>query len=207
LIIASNESWVVPVGGHERRFFVVDVSRDRMQDLPYIAAIKRQFHEEGGREALLHHLLSMDLMDFEVRRAPRTTALIQQQILSLSSEEEWWFGKLCDGQMLDGYHWMTPIEVNRVTNDYLTYTQRVGSRRAHKTSLGRFMRKMAPGIRRKQGIVQEADYESEFGKILRPYFWHMPSLRACRDQWDRLHGKADWPEVDESEDPNVTPAY
>jgi hypothetical protein len=78
VVMASNSDWVVPAGDHERRFFVLDVGDGRMQDTEYFGAIQGQL-DAGGREALLHELLTLELDGFEVRRAPQTEALEDQK--------------------------------------------------------------------------------------------------------------------------------
>lgn len=88
LIMASNSEWVVPAGPMERRFVVLDVAATHAQDTAYFGAIRRQM-VEGGRAALLRMLLDRDLTGFEVRRAPRTAGLADQQERSLTPGDEW----------------------------------------------------------------------------------------------------------------------
>jgi hypothetical protein len=52
----------------------------------------------GGRESLLHHLLTLDLGEWEVRSAPKTEALQEQKMYSLTLEEQWWLERLRDGR-------------------------------------------------------------------------------------------------------------
>jgi Family of unknown function (DUF5906) len=77
LIMASNNEWVVPAGGDERRFFVLDVGDKYAQDTKYFGEMMQQI-ESGGREALLHMLLNRDIANFDVRSAPKTAALKNQ---------------------------------------------------------------------------------------------------------------------------------
>ena len=60
LILATNNDWVVPASAEQRRFVVIDASAARMQDTAYFGAIIHQM-ENGGLEALMHHLQSFDL--------------------------------------------------------------------------------------------------------------------------------------------------
>ena len=100
LIMASNASWVVPAGLDERCFFVLDVSDARAQDTDYFGALKNQLNC-GGREAMLHDLMTIDLSDFEVRKVPQTKALAEQKIHSFGPVESWWFERLQEGRLLD----------------------------------------------------------------------------------------------------------
>jgi hypothetical protein len=57
LLVTGNPAWLVPAGMEERRFAVLDVGEDRMQDHRYFAAIEKQM-AAGGRAALLDYLLN-----------------------------------------------------------------------------------------------------------------------------------------------------
>ena len=81
LIMASNSRWVVPAGADARRYFVLDVAATRMQDGTYFGDINRQM-KNGGAEALLHYLLSLDISDFDVRNVPKTDALADQKAIT-----------------------------------------------------------------------------------------------------------------------------
>lgn len=93
IVLASNDEWVVPAGTDERRFFVLDVGEDKKQDHGYFAAIKNDL-DSGGAENLLHFLLAYDLSGYEVRRAPKTDALAEQQAESLRGIERYVFDLL-----------------------------------------------------------------------------------------------------------------
>lgn len=88
LIMASNSDWVIPAGIGERRFFVLDVSESKMQNTRYFQAIKKQM-DNGGREAFLHLLQNMDLKGYNIRNAPKTSALQDQKQLSMDPLSEW----------------------------------------------------------------------------------------------------------------------
>jgi hypothetical protein len=78
IIMASNSDWVIPAGADARRYFVLNVSDAHKQDGNYFAGIAQQM-DSGGREALLDHLRSRDLSDFNVRLVPQTEALAEQK--------------------------------------------------------------------------------------------------------------------------------
>lgn len=87
VLLASNDDWVVPAGAEERRFFVLDVGEGQKQKTAYFAAIDADL-QAGGYGNLLHHLRTMDLSDFEVRKAPKTEALRDQKRHSLHPYEK-----------------------------------------------------------------------------------------------------------------------
>jgi hypothetical protein len=84
-------------GFDERRFAVLDVSDAHKQDHTYFAAIDHEMNN-GGREALLHHLLNFDLSKVNLRAIPKTGALLEQKIASLSPEAGWLLDLLNRGE-------------------------------------------------------------------------------------------------------------
>jgi Family of unknown function (DUF5906) len=98
IIIASNENWVVPARGLERRFCVLDVSDLHARNVAYFGAMWRQL-ESGGYEGMLHDLLHLDLTDYEIRAVPMTVALQDQMMRSLSTLEAWWYDCLIAGTL------------------------------------------------------------------------------------------------------------
>lgn len=60
IMAASNESWAVPRGIDDRRFFCLDVSPHRKRDAAYFTPLHQEI-EAGAAEALLFDLLAVDL--------------------------------------------------------------------------------------------------------------------------------------------------
>jgi hypothetical protein len=98
LFVTGNRDWMVPAGFGERRFAVVDVGDEHMQDHPYFAAIDAEMNS-GGREALLYHLLNFDLSSVNLRVIPKTAALLDQKIASATPEQAWWLDTLTRGEL------------------------------------------------------------------------------------------------------------
>ena len=183
VIVASNESWVVPAHGLERRFCVLDVSDARAGDTKYFGAIWNQL-ENGGYEAMLNDLLKYDLSRFDVRTAPATTALQEQKLHSLSSFEAWWFGRLQDGQLLH-----SRAGWNRVVWEdlYTDYISEAGEQAV--LNLQRFMTELRKLLRPSQ---LERERIREDGK--RVWVCVFPSLKRCREAWEGHHGvHPNWP--------------
>jgi hypothetical protein len=144
LMVTGEADWQVPAVLRERRFATLEMGEDHIQDHPYFAAIEEEM-SNGGREALLHHLLTFDLTKVELRKIPRTAALAEQQIASLSTENEWWLDVLRPGELPD------PLEIEnrkhccrskRLYESYLHRTNQSGRRRrAMETALGSFLKK------------------------------------------------------------------
>ena len=111
LIIASNEKWVVPTELSDRRFFVLDVAGDRVGDSAYFERLAGEM-DNGGPEALLHLLQTMDVSDFNPRKFPRTKARVSQQLASLEPIMEWLYqfadlgsGPVCSGHQFPEEGW------------------------------------------------------------------------------------------------------
>jgi hypothetical protein len=81
ICLATNLAWAIPASSTARRFFVLDVADTHKQDLPYFKAIADQW-DAGGAAAFLHTLLTTDLAGFDVRKVPKTDALVVQQARS-----------------------------------------------------------------------------------------------------------------------------
>lgn len=198
LMMASNNEWVVPAGADERRFFVLDVGDAKMQDKGYFRAIQKQL-DNGGKEALLHFLMTRDLSDFDVRHFPKTAALQEQKVLSMSPEEQWWFEKLMDGRLVDD-GWQIEITKERLQRDYLNYAERQKiMRRASPTALGKFLKRALPGhLPRAFQKMAEQSEQDQWGqerfRRAKLWFYELPTLEAARKHWDdRFGGPYAWP--------------
>lgn len=106
LILASNEEWVVPASGDERRYAAFDVAPVFQSDGAFWDALHRQL-DAGGRAAMLHDLLAMDIRGWHPQDAvPQTSALSDQKLQSLDSFERWWLDLLEAGSLPDGSAWV-----------------------------------------------------------------------------------------------------
>lgn len=189
LMMASNAQWVVPVQGMDRRFFVLDVVRSRVKDFEYFKKMRADL-ENGGRQNLLHYLLTLDIRDWDHRQIPQTDALREQKMLTFSPEQEWWYRKLDDGMLMRGHsHWQKPVFCDDLLDDYLLYSQRVGvSRRSGATGIGRFLKSIVPsGLRRTQ-LIRKAPNKDGITISSREYAYEFPALQACRELFDQKFG-------------------
>lgn len=202
LIMASNDQWVVPAGADERRYFIIDVGDAAMQNGSYFAAIQKQM-DAGGREAFLHYLMTRDLSGFDVRKFPKTEALQEQKVLSMTPEEQWWFEKLMDGT-LAGDSWGAEVPKADLQRDYTNYCERQRiMRRVSPTALGKFLKRVLPTIypqtfQRMAEVSRMDKFGHESYTKAKTWFYGMPSLKEAREWWDeRFGGPYQWPDVDE----------
>jgi len=99
IIIASNEDWIVPATGDERRFFVLDINGKYRQNKDYFNAF---FHEmnNGGPAAMMYDLLRYDYSGVNLRNAPMTIPLTEQIEFSLPIVWDFWLSVLNRGFLL-----------------------------------------------------------------------------------------------------------
>lgn len=105
LILASNEEWVVPVSGDERRFAVFDVAPVFQGDRAFWDAVHEQL-DAGGREAMLYDLLRRDIRGWHPTQVPQTQALVDQKTDSLAGFDRWWAAVLLSGRLPNGADWV-----------------------------------------------------------------------------------------------------
>ena len=183
LIMATNNDWAVPAGPEERRYFVLSVSDRRMQDTAYFQAITDQMNT-GGRAALLKTLLERDISKTNIRIAPKTRALLRQKEESFSSVEDWLYGKLKEGRILEGHEdWETEIDKQAL---YCNFKEQMDDRHTKDNAFHRRLKRLLPGIR-------EERTTNEFGSRTRVL--KLPSLKECRAKFEaHLNQKVDWEE-------------
>ena len=188
LMMSSNERDAVPAGDHERRFFMLNVGERNKQQTEYFAKIISDL-KSGGYENLLHHLMSIDLSDFNVRVVPHTIGLQKAQEYNLSDDREWLLEKLISGDWLDGQtSWEGPVEKKHLHADYMKHATDVKTRkpRGHR-AFHTFIMEELPGTISKQ-----------LSSGTRPWVFMFPSLTECRRLFDKSRGwNYPWPSVAE----------
>jgi hypothetical protein len=183
LFVTGNPDWQVPAGFEERRFATLDVGEGHMEDHAYFAAIDEEM-DNGGREALLHHLLNFDLTTVDLRTIPKTEALLDQKIASFTPEQGWWFDTLTRGELPWGCDESGCCPVPRLFNRYIKHASRHGARRRQiETVVGMFLNKHVPDLTRKEGHYKAWNkHKGDKGEmVLVPgYIYTFPSLADCR---------------------------
>lgn len=189
LIMTSNENWVVPAGKDERRFCVLDVADHVAGQSGYFGEMDREM-DGGGREALLADLLACDLDAVDLRKIPKTGALLEQKIRSFDSIESWWFERLQAGQTTrKTARWLGEIERELLFEDYLSEADRIGiKRRAAATEVGMTLKRLVPGL----GDIRPRRIGAD-GEQHRVRVYVMPDLAACRAAYEvALQQRIEW---------------
>lgn len=188
VIMASNSDWVVPAGGQSRRFLVLDAGPANLQDTAFFGRVSAQM-ESGGREALLHTLLSRDLTGYDPRAVPKTAALQEQKQHSFSVEEEWLHEALRAGTFRDGEQWPEWLVCSEVYHSFGLHAQSWGrGGRGSVTRLNRLLERL--GVRRKQLSTRAAvvSHDGSVRQVDRPRVFHFPPLDDVREAWSLLMG-------------------
>src|SRR5262249_19628062 len=156
-----------------------------MGDKMYFKAIADEL-DNGGRAALLYHVLNFDLSKVDLRSVPKTKALLEQKLHSLDGEQGWWLGVLTDGELPAARNEPRCCRTQSLFNHYLEETNRTGIKRKRiETLIGTFLNKHVPGLRRSE--------RPGIGRI-----YEFPSLAECRAAFERLiQQEIDWPEQDD----------
>jgi hypothetical protein len=197
-MMASNEDWVAPAGEHERRFAVNNVSDAHIQDKRWFSAIYTQL-EHGGYAAMLHDLLHRDITGWHPRQLPqRTSALLEQQQLSLDPLDSWWI-ELLESGVLEGANPNAPNEAvsNSYEREIIGSDGYGGTRSRYVKQPGLYdqARTISPRLRQHVTDHRFGHFLSKQGcvskKVLQRRGWWFPDLNEARTKWEeRFPG---WP--------------
>lgn len=146
-VFATNERWAINASAESRRFFVLNVSDRRMQDLDYFGVLTEHMFERGGCEALMAELLAVDLSDFRPMAVPKTRALSEQKVQSLKlgdrTVDQWFVECVAAGTMLREVwpaKWTAEPDIDKMYAEYLQFCEST-KKKYPETELG-FMRRM-----------------------------------------------------------------
>lgn len=210
LIMAANDVHVIRATGDERRYLVLDMGQEQQQNADFFGKMMDQL-ENGGYQALLYMLQSVDLEGFNVRNVPQTSALQEQKLLSMGYDEEWWYRKLQDGKVLDNDDtWERYVSTDALVRDYINYMDTwKQSRRGNETSLGKFLNRIVPRLKKvsRRVWVETQDWDGRGKKEQRrANHYDFGTLEECRNAWENQHGVTKWEtnqqlELDTDEEP------
>lgn len=97
LYMTSNADWVVPASGkEEKRYFVADTKTGVVTKAEF-KALYQWYEDGGGREALMHDMVTRDLSDFDNISAPWSAAVETQLEKSLYGLDRYLFDAVVNG--------------------------------------------------------------------------------------------------------------
>ena len=182
LIMASNSDHIVPAALDDRRFFVLEVSGKRCRNFDYFKAINDEM-ESGGREAMLHDLLSLDISKINLRIFPRTSALLDQMLHSMPPDQEFWYQVLRDGGIYGLADWPECIRCDELHRQYMTFSQSKNKwgRPISQEMFGKAIRKLCPDHNPPKKL---RDRKAVNGT--QSWYYFLPPLDACRRHFGRI---------------------
>jgi hypothetical protein len=182
LIVSSNENWAVHLDPDDRRFFVLDVSDARKEDLAYFNAIRQQL-ENGGYEALMHDLLNEDLVGFDPKIMPENFAGFDMKLESATSIDRFVHASLKEGCWDHAYAGpsatLTNVTIDTFYDHYKTWCEREKQLILRKEQVGKRLRAIFPGLATKRTPREE--------NPLRPCIYIFPSLEECRISFEKFY--------------------
>jgi hypothetical protein len=225
VIVASNNEWAVPIDLDDRRFVVLEVSETRKGDYVYFEALIGEI-QNGGTEALIHHLLHLDISGFNPRQMPKTgpqQAKLLAKIHGLHTVGQWWVDCLESGQIMDDFgHGVTstvsgadtweegPITVRKEAL-YESYAGSMRNSRRHvfgKSEFGKKLPKLLGDGFRSVKMASRSSHGPELfparalaaaeKKEKRVNGYRIPGLAECREVFDKLMGQpGSWHEAED----------
>lgn len=182
LVIATNNDWVVPATGKERRYFVMEVSDRKMQDRDYFGKLDGQM-ENGGLEALMYFLRNYRI-DANVGVAPKTDELFKQTILTESPFVRFFYDKLQSGDVPN-----SPVSKKVFQQQFKDYCDSNGEKtyRVAQT-VGSEIKKICPKVKEARLSINGT----------RERCYEFPTLDECRKQFDEYMGMdVEWEQIEE----------
>src|SRR5262249_23588410 len=140
-------------------------------------------------------LLNFDLSSVNLRKIPRTAALLEQKFASATPEQAWWLDTLKRGELPWGTDEPGTCLKKRLFRRYLEHARERGvSRRSTETMLGIFWAKHVPGLDGRVLVNYVASY-SLSGKETkrRGRGYKFPPLDKCRKAFaSMVQQEIDW---------------
>jgi hypothetical protein len=184
LLVTSNADWVWPTDVGDRRLVIFKVKGTYRNNKAYFARLLGELEERDGYGRLLDMLLSREIDAVRLLAPPRTKALEEQAIHSLTAEEEWLLDLLTSGYLPGGVVDAAGNAHVRTGELYEAYRTRRPKYPKSEKAFGLFLRKHLP---RAKGIEPQcerrftnAEWERKQSqrRVLQP-------LAACRARYSR----------------------
>ena len=132
ILLSSNHDWVVPASADERRYFVLDVSSQYLNQPAYFNPLNAEIEKPENQAAFLYDMLHRDISAFEVSKYPNTKALKEQRAQSLHTFGQFWLEVLQRGYLYQSQEtvnqssfgvWINEVSTQLICNGYDQWCQ------------------------------------------------------------------------------------
>lgn len=187
--MCSNENWIVNATRSERRYFILQCSDGKIQDTVYFKTLVDQM-DNGGAQALMSHLLTLDISEIDIRTAPKTKGLAGQLRASFSAFEKWIDYSLQEPKGQHGIQWGSASSSAALIDKYNTWYSEESKRNKF----------IGP-----QGVSHQTKLTQQFKKIFKCNLvrhetlraLELPDLNLARKRFSEfLKIELDWPDDD-----------
>lgn len=192
IVMASNESWVVPASHDERRFAVLDVDEAAWASLPegFFDELNAEM-DGGGHAAMLHDLLAVELAGWHPRRGvPKTRGLMEQKLQSFRQNPMhfFWHRQLEMGRFFESKD--MPVTDDNWADGAVTLTSQ------HKESLVHWLNEQARRMGKRSEYTKHAlaQFLPQVGVDISARdkrggrAWVVPKLSEARSAFERWAG-------------------
>lgn len=205
VIMSSNEDWPVHLDPDDRRFYVLRISENHKEDVPYFEAIQDQLNN-GGYEALLYDLLNEDLTQFDPRRFPGSTEAFDIKIRSADSTHIYIYEALRDGCFYIGIPydnardlgvtqegiWRVRMPKNDIFKDYVVWCKVNGYKHEPNNQFGKVLKKLIPSTTEARPSIAG----------IRVWSYILPSLEDARQEFCKVFKETEriWADEDTTQE-------
>lgn len=165
LIFSSNEDWPVSIDADDRRFMILKVSPKMKENSEYFRELAEEL-KNGGYEALLSHLLSVDLSAVNIRAIPESNDAFEIKLRSAGNGAQYIYEVLLHGHFNVGNasphgYWPDIISKSSVLTDCHAWCNNEGIRPITSQALGIDLKKYtgAGDKKRRNGNTRIPSYE------------------------------------------------
>lgn len=177
VIMTSNADWVVPAGHSSRRYAVFDTNNTRKQDRAYFDPLYEELNN-GGREAMLHDLLAVDLGNWQPHQIVKNKALEEQKARSLDPLADWYLNLLSEARLPPTTGDNKTVSSGVLINNAQLYSRQLGNTLTS-TKLGLFLRQV--------GCIKRTNVGKPGNNG-----WAFPPLSEARARWESRFGSWSW---------------
>ena len=178
ILMASNQDWVVPATGDERRFFLLEVSDCRLGNARYFTRLAAAIEGEE-LPALLHYLQTYDLSEWRHRTAPHTDALNEQKVIGGDSVTRYWYDCLSIGELIGcglTESWPDDVPVQVLHAAYLDHAHAHGDR--HPATIEQMAKRLGKLV--PEGRLTTTRPSKPWGEVARPTRYALHFLEVHR---------------------------